>query len=517
MCISGNPYPINFMKESYLIKENRHILGYVLKFSELKKIRLYIVGGFLRDIILARRENTADIDFALRKNAIKFTADLARRLKAGFVVLDKTTGCARLIKKDGKRVFTLDFSNFRGENLGQDLSRRDFSINAMAIELKIFLESFVKTNNPELLSGFLIDPYGGLKDLESGIIRVVSRLAFDDDPLRLLRAFSLSCILNFKIEPQTLNLVDKKRNRLKTVSFERIRDELFKILKSSRAYEFLTQLDQHRIIELIVPEIKAMRRINQGPYHHLNVWQHTLETVRQIEKIFKNSARNQNIMDYLNQEISSGRSRGELITLGGFIHDIGKPATLRIEDGKISFHGHERRGSEMVKKITRRLKLSNDEDFLLRRMVFLHLRPGYLANNSVLTPRAKFRFFRDAAEEAVSVLLISLADQRATCGCLATPGSRRRHERVVRRLIKDYFRKDKEKKPVRLINGDNLIKRFKLQPSPLIGRILSQVQEAQAIGRIKTKQEALKIAEGIIKKGAKKCSRLKSKKPHRKK
>lgn len=466
----------------------------------------------MRDIILRRSRTNPDIDFVIKKNAIKFAHELAKQLNAGFVVLDKINGYARLVKRSQNKVYTLDFTDSRGKNLWQDLGKRDFTINALAVELKTFLESYKRLFKAPLEGGagrrlyrffaqILIDPFGGLNDLKSRIIRAVNPSVFDDDPLRILRTFSLSCILNFKIEPKTLELAKRKRNKLKTISFERIRDELFKILASLRSYEFLVQLDQHRILELIIPEIKAMRRLNQGPYHHLDVWQHTLETIRQLEKIIKNFTRSQDIQDYLNEEISLRPvHRYELIKLGGLMHDIAKPKTLRIEEGKIKFHGHERVGSDMFEEIAQRLKLSNNEIAVLKKMILFHLRPGYLADNPVLTPRAKFRFFRATAGEAVSVLLISLADQRATKGSLATVESRRRHERVVRHLIKEYFQKKKEKKPERLINGNDLIERFKLKPSRFIGKILSEVEEAQAIGKIKTKKEALKIAEKIIKK-----------------
>jgi poly(A) polymerase len=489
------------MKGSYFTDRDMRILGSILRFSQTKNTQLYIVGGFLRDIILGRLRSNLDIDFAIKRNAIDFAAGLAKKLSTGFVVLDKANGCARLVKRSQDRVYTLDFTDFRGKDLWQDLSRRDFSINTLAVELKAFLDNAGKPDKTRfgLFNNHLIDPFCGLRDLRRGIIKTVSPSAFDDDPLRILRTFSLSCILNFKIEPKTLGLVKKKRIKLKSVSYERIRDELFKILASPRSYEFLSRLGRYRLLELIIPEIKAMYRLNQGPYHHLDVWQHTLETINQLEKIISHSVRNQDIRDYLSQEISSGRHRRELIKLGGLLHDIAKPKTMRIEEGKIMFHGHERVGSDMLKEIAGRLKLSNEETGVLKQMIRFHLRPGYLADSPVLTPRAKFRFFRDAAEESVSVLLISLADQRATKGYLTTQESRQRHERVVRRLIKEYFQKRKQKKPTRLINGHDLIKRFRLEPSPLIGRILSEIEETQAIGRIQTKTEAMKIAERIIK------------------
>lgn len=488
------------MKKYFLINKERSILNSIQKFSQIKNIKLYIVGGFLRDIILGRQRKNLDIDFAVKKNAIKFAAGLAKQSKAGFVILDKDNGCARLVKRGQNNAYTLDFADFRSNSLYQDLGKRDFTINSLAIDLKLFLAALDRRGSYKFsfFANLLIDPYHGLRDLESGIIRAINSSVFDDDPLRILRTFSLSCILNFKIENQTLRLVKEKRNKLKKVSFERIREEFFKILANEGCHKYLIQLDQHRLLELILPEIKAMRRLNQGPYHHLDVWQHTLETIRQLEKIIKNFARNQDIRVYLNEEISSGRRRQELIKLGGLMHDIGKPKTLRIEEGKVKFHGHERVGVSMLEEACQRLRLSKAEIAVLKNIVLFHLRPGYLADNPVLTQRAKFRFFRDSACEAVSVLLISLADQRATRGSLTTRQSRMRHERLVRRLIKDYFHKDKEKKQKRLINGNDLIRRFKLGPSPLIGKILSEVEEAQAIGQIKTKKDALKIAECII-------------------
>ncbi|MDD5238204.1 MAG: hypothetical protein PHU96_04500, partial [Candidatus Omnitrophica bacterium] len=156
-------------------------------------------------------------------------------------------------------------------------------------------------------------------------------------------------------------------------------------------------------------------------------------------------------------------------------------------------------GAAITQNIARRLKLSNIETNTLKTMIFWHLRPGYLADNEVLTTRAIFRFFRDTNTEALSVLLLSLADQRATRGRLTTPDSRLRHERLVSKLIKEYFRRKKEKKMPRLINGHDLIKEFKLEPSPVIGKILSEVEEMQAIGKIKTKKEALQAAVKFLK------------------
>ena len=352
------------------------------------------------------------------------------------------------------KIYTLDFTDFRGATLEKDLLHRDFTINALALELeKVFTGAAV--------DNLLIDPYHGKADLKDKIIRALNKKSFAEDPLRVLRAFSFACIFAFKIDKDTLKLAKAEKNRLAGVSFERIRDELFKIFATENAYAYFLRLDSLGILKIIFPEIQKMRGIGQGPYHHLDVWQHTLETVRQIELLIREKKRNKDIRDFLNEIISSDRKRKALIKLGAFLHDIGKPAALRRQEGKIIFHGHERIGLGMTGEICRRLKLSNDEINALKTIVLWHLRPGFMADIDDLSARAKFRYFRDSGREAVSILLLSLADQRATKGPLTTSASRMRHEKVVAGLIREYFKRKKEKKAPRLINGNDLIKEFK--------------------------------------------------------
>ncbi len=474
-----------------LRQEDRGILKATSDFVKKKGVELYIVGGYLRDIILKREKENPDIDFCLKRDAISFGRMLSKVIKAGFVVLDKEHGCCRLVKKIKDKLYTLDFTDFRGKNLEDDLLHRDFTINSFAVELG-------KAVNTESFSDLLIDPYGGIKDIKLKAIRIVCKGNFDEDPLRILRAFSLACIFNFTIEANTLKLIKIKKDKLSIISQERIRDELFKVLDSSDAFNYLRIMDELVILKLIMPEIEIMRGVKQGPYHHLDVLKHSLETVRQLEVIIQEYNRNNDVREYLNKVISGPRRRLALIKLGAFLHDIGKPQTMRRKNGKTIFHGHERQGAYITKIIAKRLKLSNDELDSLNKMVFWHLRPGYMADNENLSPRAKFRFARDTAGECISVLLLSLADQRATRGRLTSQESRLEHEKVVSGLIKEYFRKQKEKKLPRLINGDDVLRKFKLEPGPLIGKILSEVEELQAAGEVKNKAEALALAKSII-------------------
>jgi poly(A) polymerase len=470
---------------------DKKILKPVYNFVKTRGVKLYLVGGILRDILLGREKENLDFDFCLKRGSLSFGKKLAGEIKAGFVVLDKEHGACRLVKKTKGKIYTLDFTDFRGKTLEKDLLLRDFTINAIALELdKVFAKGH--------LDDFLIDPYNGRVDLKHKIIRVVNKKAFVEDPLRILRSFSFSSIFGFKIDKQTLKLAKLYKHKLSRVSYERIRDELFKIFDNPNTFDYLIKLDKMRILTIPFPEIEKMRRVKQGPYHHLDIWQHSLETVRQLELLAKQLKNKQDIQNYLNEVLSSQRRRFALMKLGALLHDIGKPQALRREEGKIKFHGHEKIGTEITKEIAKRLKLSNDELDSLGKMIFCHLRPGYLADSKSVSKRAAFRYFRDTAKDAVSTLLISIADQRSTRGRLTTAESRIQHEKICFGLIKEYFKKQKEKKLPRLISGDDLINKFKLEPSLLIGKILREIEELQAIGKIKTRQKALELAKKII-------------------
>lgn len=473
-------------------EKEEELLKPVYNFARNKKVKLYLVGGALRDLILKRKKENPDFDFCLKKGALNFGKALAKYIHAAFVLLDEEHAACRLVKKIDGKLYTFDFSDFRAPTLEKDLLHRDFTINSMALDLKDLFGG-------QDLEPLIIDPCSGKKDIKAKIIKITGPGSFREDPLRILRAFSLSCIFRCDVDKETLRLAKKERARLEGISLERIREELFKVFESASAYESLVVLDKLKILELIFPEIKPMRNIGQGPYHHLDVWQHTLETLKQFELILK-SIKKEEINIYLNEEMAGLRKRTSLLKFACILHDIGKPKALRREKKKIIFHGHERIGLGMTRNICRRIKLSNEECRSLERIVFNHLRPGYLADNERPTERAIFRYFRDTGSDALAVLLLSLADQRATKGRLTTALSRVRHEKMIKFLIARLLKQNAEKKPVRLINGHQIMKKFKLEASSLIGTVLDELEEAQAIGKIKNKKEAFALAAKIIKK-----------------
>ncbi len=472
--------------------QDKKILKIIYNCATSRKLKLYLVGGILRDLILQRKKANPDFDFCLKSGALNFGRQLAHKLGAGFVILDEVHAACRVVKKIRNQIYTFDFTDFRALNLEGDLRHRDFTINALALKLE---DVFINKD----LGSLIIDLYSGRADLKSKIIRVTSADSFREDPLRILRAFSFGCRLDFQLDKEVLFLAKKNKHLLATVSGERIRDELFKIFDTQQAYTCLTGLDKLKILEIIFPEIKPMRKIGQGPYHHLDVWQHTLETLRQFEMLLESAKQKPEMSNYLNAELSGSRSRGSLLKLVCLLHDIGKPKALRREKRKIIFHGHERIGLGLTRIVCRRLKLANDESRSLERMVLWHLRPGYLASNVNPSERAIFRYFRDTGQDALGVLLLSLADQRATKGPLTTALSRTRHEKIVKALVRRLFKKNQEKSVPRILDGNDLMRKFKLPPGRFIGQLLGKLEEAQGIGKIKNKFEAFKFAKKLIK------------------
>ena len=481
---------MNLFKEP--IAAHRVLFQRIHEYAYKKKVKLYVVGGFLRDIYLNRFKQNPDIDFCMATNAIAFGKGLACSLKCGFVVLDQAHGCCRLVVQSAKSMCTVDIADFRGATLAQDLALRDFSINTLCLALP----DLVGRGDP---LAAIIDLYGARQDMKYKRLRILYSKVFDDDPLRVLRAFSLCAVFGFSIDTDTLRLIRLKKKLLAKVSGERIRDELYKILESSRAYECICALDKQGILKLIFPEIRAMQRVKQAGKARLDVWKHTLDTVRHIERLCGRMMSNAKIASYLRAPLSGNRSMYALIKLAALLHDVGKPKTFKYLKGKISFYGHERLGSRMVSDIARRLKLSNEEERMVSRITFLHLRPGYMATMPAVTAHAIFRFFRDAATGSVAILLLALADERATSGYAVVEKIRARYERLIFRLIRIYFDKQIARPQKRFLTGHDIMRLGSLAPSAAVGTILRELEELQAIKTITTRKQAMTHAARLIK------------------
>lgn len=493
------------------------LLKLILNFANKSNRKIFLVGGSLRDLLLGRE--TGDFDFVPEGDAEKFARNFASEVRGSFVLLDEKNRIYRVVKhkiskKKDKQIFNLDFSQMRGKEIKEDLLLRDFTIDAMAVRLDQVEGSLRTLKRAKLLSRLIIDPSGGTGDLKKRIVRRTSRKIFDDDPLRLLRGYRLAATLEFAIEKKTEDEIKKKVNLIKSVARERIRDELFKILSVPQSYRYLQRLHRIGLLNRIVPEIKIMKEKPGNYYHREGLWGHSLETLKSLEEIFANLVKlfprmYSKIMTHLDEKIFGEVERKSLLKWAAIFHDIGKPKTVRREEGRVRFFGHDEKGASLVMEIMQRLKFSNKAIKIVEKTVKHHMRPGNLNEAPRLTDRAIHRFFRDLSEEGVDTLLLSLADRYSYRKILPERDKKfaieisrksiRKHEQTVRKMLNKYYYHKERILPKPLVRGDEIMESFNLPQGPLIGKLLKRVAEIQAGGKLKNKEEALQFLKKTLK------------------
>lgn len=447
-------------------------------------IHLYLVGGCIRDYLLNRPCN--DYDFAILGDAIAFAQQVSMMSGGSFVPLDEEKGSARVVLKLKKQLINLDFNNLKAEDIQSDLRMRDFTINAIAIDLTAKDIEF-------------IDPMKGLKDIEAKCIRVISNNTFEDDPLRMLRAIRLSSELRFEIEKGTWEAIVRLKGLITEVSVERVTNEIYLTLAAKDSNHFISQLDKSGLLEQIIPEIIPLKGLNQDVYHHLPVWEHSLATLTQLEGIVSNLDKlfpqwQTKIRRYLNRHISGNHTRLDNLKISCLFHDIGKSETMIQEpSGRIRFTGHEIPGAKIASKIADRLKLGNKEKKMLILIVRNHMRPGNLVQTPILTDKALHRFFRDLGEDGVGTLLLSLADRYAILGPKIPPENLHKHYEIVSLIIDKFYSPTPTIIPPKLLKGSEIMEHFGIASGPLIGKLLKEVEDAFVEKKITNKREALEL------------------------
>ncbi len=473
------------------------------------EVEVYLVGGAVRDLILQRP--THDLDFVVPQDALGTARRVADRLGGAYYPLteDPPTGRVVLIGDSDQDRLDLDFAQYRGPDLESDLRGRDFTINAIAMSL----------SGP----GEIIDPLGGGRDLRDQVLRACDPTAIKADPLRAVRAVRMATTFDLRILPETRDLIRASVSNIAAVSPERVRDEFFRILESPRAAGAVQILDTLGILEIIFPELVALKGVPQSPPHIGDVWSHTMRTLTKLDGLLqilgpihdpdeagdlmmglaagKIGRYRQQIDQHLAEEPTNARTVRQLLSLAALVHDVGKPATQTIDpDGRIRFLKHQQVGEEMAGKIGARLKLSNHEDRRLRTIVSHHMRPLLLAQSGEPpSRRATYRFFRDTGPVGVDIVLLSLADTLATYGPTLPQEVWIDHLNVSRTLLEAWWEKKEEQVlPPPLVRGEDLMQGLGMAQGPKIGEVLERVREAQAVGEITTRDEALEFARQVL-------------------
>jgi tRNA nucleotidyltransferase/poly(A) polymerase len=398
----------------------------------------------------------------------------------------------------------LDFAGFRGPDLEADLRGRDFTVNAIALDVR---------------TGERIDPLGGAHDLREKRIRACAETSLSDDPLRILRAVRQAAAFGFSIQNETRHLMKEAAPLLRQVSPERQRDELFKILEGPRPEAAIRALGLLGVFPVLLPELPALKSVRQGGRHVHDVWTHTLRVLHHLDGILGVLEASQGqagyhtdpldgllaqhlgryaeqIHQHFVQGLNTERSVRSLLFFASLYHDIAKPQTKAFVDGRIRFLGHEDKGALVAVKRGIALRLSNDELDRLKLVVLHHMRIHGLTTLKVegkeITRKAIYRFFRDTGEAGVDLVLLVLADTRATSEHTLEPEYWAACLEVCASLLEAWFERAPELvAPPQLVNGNDLMTELKLQPGRILGELLELVREEQAAGHVTTREEAL--------------------------
>ena len=484
----------------------RSLLTEVERILAQQGIEAYVVGGWVRDVLLGR--DTADIDIALAGDALAIAPRVASALGGTCVLLDEANQVARVVlpvpeEPSPKVQWQLDFSSFSG-TIEADLARRDFTINALAVNLHQLVRG-----RPAVQ---VIDPFHGGDDLRSRVIRVVAESVFTADPVRLLRAVRLAAELGFTMDEATETLIQRDARLIARVAGERVREELLRLLSVPGSGRFLPYLDKLGLLTAIFPEMALTRGVVQPGEHAWDVLEHSLKTVVAIDfllhegdweyadsPVLSLAPWSVTLAQHFDQEISSGSTRKALLRLGGLLHDIAKPQTKAIEaGGRLRFLGHAQEGAVAAASTLERLRFSGKEIRLVELLIRHHLRPGQMGQPELPTRRAIYRFFRDTGEAGIDILFLSLADHLATRGPALDPAHWQEHTKVMRYILEQHW--PEEPHPARLIDGHDIMNIFGIKPGPKVGKLLEAVREAQAAGEVTTRETALVLIKNLLEK-----------------
>ncbi len=454
-----------------------------------RQLQVYLVGGTVRELLLGREIH--DLDLAVNRQALDLAAALAATLGGTFVLLDDQERSARVVWQGQD----LDLTEFRAPDLPGDLRKRDFSLNAMAIDL----QALGRQEDPEI-----IDPWGGRDDLAAGRLQLLRPENFRKDPLRLLRAFRFAASHGFELTAEVREAIRQYGPAMAGTPGERIHQELFRLLAAPRAYPVLRQMEELGFLGRILPELEDMKGVRQDGYHHLDVFEHSLTAVSQLEKVlaapgafFKEAAGY--VADYARQD-----KKAALLKLAALFHDAGKPPTqeFREDQGRYTFYHHERVGVEIFQGVAARLRFSQEEARTVTRLIDLHMRPFLLLpdyRQGALSQRALGRFIKAGRPELPGVFILAMADSLAGQGALKPPEA----EAVLADFCDQvyFFLKERveplEQRP-RWLTGDDLIQELDLKPGPEFRRLLTAVEEAALEGRVQSRAEALALVGELV-------------------
>jgi poly(A) polymerase len=440
---------------------------------------VWIVGGSVRDAALG--QEVTDLDLAVAGDPARVAKAIASEGDGHAFELSAEFATWRAVAPD--HAWQVDATALRGESIEADLAARDFTLGAVAVPLA---------------GGEAIDPFGGLDDLERRLLRVVAEDSFRADPLRLLRAARLAADLGLTVDPGTLAMARSEASLAAEPAGERQLAELRCLLGGSDPLRGLALLDELGLTAVVLPELEALRGVEQGPNHHLDVHGHTLAVLEQtleVESDLERFAgeRADETRELLADPLADEMSRGTALRFGALLHDIGKPATRGERDGYVTFVGHDSVGAEIVAGICRRLRASSRLTRHLQALTFHHLRLGFMVHEAPLPARRIHEYLRATEPVTADVTLLTVADRLSARGSgpFATEEAIEAHLGLAREMLAAALDWRRDGPPEPLLRGDELATELGIEPGPELGDLLAELEAAQYAGEVADRRAAL--------------------------
>jgi poly(A) polymerase len=451
--------------------------------------RTWLVGGAVRDRLLGRA--TVDLDLAVAGDVEATARTLARAARAAVFPLSEAFGAWRVVARGG--AWQADLAPLVGETIEQDLAQRDFTLNAIA---------------EPLAGGDPVDPTGGRADLAARRLRMVSPAAFAADPLRVLRLPRLAGELDLEIDPATLAAAAEHAPGLARVATERVFAELRRIVAAPDPLAGIALMERVGAVDAVLPELAVLAGVEQSPYHHLDVYQHTLAVLAETVALERDPVavfgeeHGAAVAALLAEPLADELTRGDALRFGALLHDVAKPQTRAVgEQGRVSFWDHDAQGAEVARAILARLHASERLRAHVAALTRHHLRLGFLVRERPLTRRAEYRYLKACEPVAVDVTLLSIADRLATRGRRSEQAIAR-HLELARELLGPALAWRAHGPPAPLLRGDELAQTLGIEPGPQLGALLKALEEAAYVGEVSTREDAIAYARTLLEPGA---------------
>jgi poly(A) polymerase len=439
----------------------------------------WIVGGAVRDAVLGRE--VSDLDLAVSGDPGAAARAIAKEIDEHAFELSAEFGTWRVAAAGHS--WQIDVTALRGESIEADLAERDFTIGAVAVPLE---------------GGDPVDPYAGLTDLAGRRLRAVGEASFTADPLRLLRAARLAAEMGLEIDERTAALARAAASRAADPAGERQLAELRQLLGGPDPLRGLRLLNELELTPVVLPEVAELQGVEQGPNHHLDVYdhtiavlEHTLEVERGLERFIGERAAE--VETLLEEQLADEASRRTALRFGALFHDIAKPQTRAERDGFVGFRGHDQVGAEMIGRICKRLRASRKLTQHLQGLALHHLRLGFLIPEMPLPPRRVHAYLRATEPVAVDVTLLTVADRLSARGKgpIASPEMVAAHLQLAREMIAAALDWRREGPPQPLLRGDEVAAALGIEPGPELGTAMAELEAAQYAGEITDREGAL--------------------------